>query len=102
MVKIERQRFVYYHVYLLRDIKFLGHVTNYFDTRTFTFVTQKPTLWIERKKSNFDIDETFRALKMIAQSFSFHGIEKRLNADYTLPVKSNWKVFKFIEIKTCF
>ena len=53
------------------------------------------------KKFNFDIDETFRALKMIAWSFSSHHIEKPLNADYTLPVKSNWKVFKFIKIKGC-
>ena len=36
---------------------------------------------------------------MIAWSFSFHHVEKRLNADYTLPVKSNWNIFKFIEIK---
>ena len=39
---------------------------------------------------------------MIAFPFSLHHIEKWLNADYTLPVKSNWKVFKFIEIKICF
>ena len=44
---------------------------------------------LSKKKSNFDIDKTFRALKMIALWFSSHHIEKRLNADYTLPVKSN-------------
>ena len=44
MVKIEHQTFVYYHVYLLRDIKFTGYVANLSDTRKFTFVRQKPTL----------------------------------------------------------
>ena len=39
---------------------------------------------------------------MVAWSFSFYDIEKLPNADYTLLVKSNGKVFKFIEIKTCF
>ena len=63
---------------------------------------QKSTLWIKQKKTNFDINKTFRVLKMIAWSFSSHHIEKRQNADYTLPVKSNWKVFKFIEIKIYF
>ena len=33
--------------------------------------------------------KTFRALKMIAWLFSSHHIEKRLNSNYTLPVKSN-------------
>ena len=33
MVKIERQTFLYYHVYLLRDMKFTGYVANHFDTR---------------------------------------------------------------------
>ena len=41
------------------------------------------------KKFNFDIDKTFRALKMIAWPFSSHHIEKQLNTDYPLPVKSN-------------
>ena len=54
------------------------------------------------QKSNIDIDKIFRVLKMIAWSFSSHHIEKGLNADYTLHVKSNWKVFQFIEIKICF
>ena len=44
---------------------------------------------LSKKKSNFDIDKTFRALKIIAWLFSAHRIEKQLNADYTLPVKSN-------------
>ena len=53
MVKIERQTFLYYHVYLLRDIKFTGHVANHFDTCKLTFVRQKLTLWIKQKKSIF-------------------------------------------------
>ena len=53
------------------------------------FARQKSTLWIKQKKNkpNFDIDKTFRALKMIALSFSSYQIEKRLNADYTLSAK---------------
>ena len=43
-MKIERQTFVDYHVYLLRDIKFTGRVANHFDTRKFTFARQKSTL----------------------------------------------------------
>ena len=39
---------------------------------------------------------------MIAWSFSSYHIEKQLNVYYTLRVKSNWKVCKFIEIKICF
>ena len=81
MVKIERQAFVYYHVYLLRDIKLTGYVANHFDNRNFTFAKQKSALWIKQKKSNFDIDKRSRALKMIALSFLFHHIEKRLDAD---------------------
>ena len=42
-----------------------------------------------KKKKKNDIDKTFRALKMIAWSFSAHPIEKRLIAHYTLPVKLN-------------
>ena len=41
----------------------------------------------QKSTSNFDIDKTFRALKMIALSFSSYQIEKRLNADYTLSAK---------------
>ena len=44
MVKKERQTFVYYHVHLLRDIKFTGDVANHFDTHKFTFARQKSTL----------------------------------------------------------
>ena len=40
MVKIERQTFLYYHVYLLRDT----YVKNHFDTRKLTFARQKLTL----------------------------------------------------------
>ena len=42
MVKIERQIFVYYHVYLLRNAKFKGYVTNHFDTRKLTFYLEIP------------------------------------------------------------
>ena len=101
-VKIECQTFPYYHVYLLRDIKFTGYVVNHFDTRKLPFARQKSIIWIKQKKSNFDIDKAFRALKMITWSFSAHHTEKRLNADYTLFFKLNWKVFKFVEIKICF
>ena len=89
MVKIERKTFVYYHIYLLRDMKFTGYVANHFDTLKLTFTRQKSTLSIKQKKSNFDTDKTFRALKMITWSFSAHQIEKRLNADYTSPFKLN-------------
>ena len=44
MVKIERQTFVFYNVYLLRDIKFTRYVANHFDTRKLTFARQKSTL----------------------------------------------------------
>ena len=37
----------------------------------------------KKKKSNFDIDKTFKALKMIAWLFSTLHVEKRLNAGYT-------------------
>ena len=36
---------------------------------------------------------------MIPWSFSSHHNEKQPNADYILPVKSNWEDFRFIEIK---
>ena len=57
MVKIDSQTFLYYHVYLLRDIKFTGYVANHFDTRKLTFARQKPTLPIKQKESIFDIDK---------------------------------------------
>ena len=44
MVKTEHQTLVYYHVCLLRDMKFTGYVANHFDTRKFTFGRQKSTL----------------------------------------------------------
>ena len=47
MVKLDSQTFPYYHVYLLRDIKFTGYVANHFDTRKLTFARQKPTLPIK-------------------------------------------------------
>ena len=83
-MKIERQAFLYYYVYLLRDIKFTGYVVNHFGTCKLTFARQNSTLCIKQKKSNFDIDKTFRALKMITWSFSAHHTGKQLNADYTL------------------
>ena len=53
-----------------------GYVANHFDTRKFTFAMQRSTLWIKFKKSNFDIDKTFRALKMIC---------------YVVFISSHWK-----------
>ena len=41
------------------------------------------------KKKKKKIEKTFRALKMIAWSFSAHPNEKRLIAYYILPVKLN-------------
>ena len=90
MVKIERQTFVYYNV-------------NQFDTHKFTFARQKSTLWIKQKKSNFDINKTLRALKMIAWSFLPHHIEKRLNADYILCLSNRIEKFSnLLKIKICF
>ena len=78
MVKIERQTFLYYHVYLLRDIKFIGYVANNFGTRKFCLrgKSQPYELSKKKEKSNFDIDQTFGALEMIALSFSSYQIEK--------------------------
>ena len=39
---------------------------------------------------------------MITWLFSAHRIEERLNVEYTLFFKLNWKVFKFAEIKIFF
>ena len=64
------------YVYLLWHRKFTGYFVNHFDTCTFTFARQKSALQIKQRKSNFDIDKTFRALKMIAWTFSSHHIEK--------------------------
>ena len=90
---------IYCHVYLLRDIIFTGYVPNHCHTRKFIFASQRQTLWIKQKKIKFWHK---KALKMIALSSSSHHIQKRLNADYTLPVQSNWKVSKFTEIKIYF
>ena len=79
-------------MYLLRDIKFTGYVGNHFNS--LTFVKQKSTLQIKQKKSNFDIDKTFRALKIIAWLFSAHHMGKRLNADYTFHFKIKLKGFQ--------
>ena len=99
MVKIERQTFLYYHVYLLRDIKFTGYVANHFDTRKLTFAWQKWTLRIKQKNSNFDINKTFKASKMITWSLLAHHTKKRLIADYTL--FSNWikRFSNFLRLK---
>ena len=64
------------YVYLLWHRKFTGYIVNHFDTCTFTFARQKSALQIKQRKSSFDIDKTFRALKMIAWTFSSHHIEK--------------------------
>ena len=88
-MKIERKTFVYYHLYLLRDIKLTGYVAKDFDTLKLTFTRQKSTLSIKQKNSNFDTDKTFKVLKLITWSFSAHHTEKRLNTDYTLPSKLN-------------
>ena len=81
MVKIEHQIFVYYHLHLLQDMAFTGYVANHFETRKFKFARQKSALRIKqkkKKKSSFDKDKAFRALKMIPWSFSSHHIERRL------------------------
>ena len=44
---------------------------------------------LSKSKKKKKIEKTFRALKMIAWSFSAHPIEKRLIAYYILPVKLN-------------
>ena len=82
------------------SVKYL-YIIMYINICKLTFARQKSTLWFKQKKSKLDIDKTFRALKVIAWSFSYHRISKQLNADNTLPVKSNWKVVRFIEIKSC-
>ena len=87
MVKIERQTFVYYHVYKIYRITL--RTTLIFVNSHLPGKRQPYKLSKKKKKSNLDIDKTFRALKMIVCSFSSHPIEKRLNAQYTLPVKSN-------------
>ena len=50
---------IYYRIYNLWDT----FVVNHFDNHKLTFARQKSTLLIKQKKSNFDVDETFRALK---------------------------------------
>ena len=40
-------------------------------------------------RQKYNLDKTFRALKMIAWPFSAHHFEKGLNADYVLTFKSN-------------
>ena len=50
------------------------------------------------QKSNFDIDKTFRALKIIAWPFSAHHAEiykgKRLDVSYALPFRIKLKGFQ--------
>ena len=96
MVEIEPQTLLYYHVYLLWDIKFTVYIANNFDTRKLTFAREKSTLWIKQKKSNFNIDKNSELWKWL-----LGHTEKQLNAGYTLFFKLNWKVFAFFEIKMC-
>ena len=66
---------MYYHVHLLRDIKFAGYFANDFDTCKLPFASKKATFWLSlTKKSNFGIDKTFKALKMVAWQISAHHI----------------------------
>ena len=90
------------NISILSCVFIMGYVVNHFDTHKLTFARQKSTLWIKQKKLNFDIDKTFRALKVITWWFLAHNTDKQLNANYTLFFKLNWKVFKFVEIKICF
>ena len=59
-----------YKGYKLTGYKCRGYVVNHVDTRKLTFVRQKSTK--SQKKSNFYINKTFRALKIIAWSISSH------------------------------
>ena len=43
-METECQTFIYYHVHLLRTIKFAGYFVNHLDTSKLAFVRQKPTL----------------------------------------------------------
>ena len=43
-LRIMVKTFLYYYVYLLRDIEFAGQVANYFDTSKLTFAKQKSTI----------------------------------------------------------
>ena len=43
-IKIERETFIYFYVYLLRDVEFTSYVSHHLDTRKLTFVRQKPAL----------------------------------------------------------
>ena len=48
MMEIEPHTFIYYYAHLLREIKFVGCVTNHLGTCKLTFVkSQRPTLWIK-------------------------------------------------------
>ena len=57
------------NISILSCVFIMGYVVNHFDTHKLTFARQKSTLWIKQKKSNFDIDETFRALKWLLGCF---------------------------------
>ena len=55
MVKIELQTFVYYHVYLLRDIKLTGHIANHSRTRKLTFeISKKIKFWHGKNIQSFE------------------------------------------------
>ena len=71
MVKIGRQTFFYIIMCIYYGIQNLldTYIANHFVTHKLTFARQKSTVWIKQKKSNFDIDETFRALKWLFRCF---------------------------------
>ena len=76
MVKTERQTLVYYHVCLLRDIKFTGYVANHFDTLNLHLRGKSQPYELSKKnQTNFDMYKTSTALKMIAWLFSSHQTE---------------------------
>ena len=54
---------------------------------------------LSKKNQIFDINKTFRALKMVAWLFSVHHIEKWLNLALLCLSNQIKKLFKFIEIK---
>ena len=62
-MKIVRQTFTYYHMHLLRDIKFAEYFTNHLDTCKLIFAKQKLTLG-----TKFDIKTKFRQ-RLNTQSF---------------------------------
>ena len=77
-------------------------MANHLDTRKITFWGKSQPYELSLiQKLNFGIDKTFRALKIVAWPFSTQHVDinKRVNIDYTLPFKSNQKVFIFVSLK---